>query len=133
MAVVGGMKVTQPNNGRFLNQTPPESLVEARCIQLQEQEPLLYLNECMGPNQKNLIFFTTLNGIIFLLNHRTREKVFRVELNSLVDGQKKLNVVYALSAYRKFEKDLNPIFVVHDRVNGVYMINLATKRAVALL
>jgi len=36
------------------------------------------------------------------------------------------NVVYSLCAYSKFDKDRNPILLIHDRKNGVFLLNLQT-------
>lgn len=64
------------------------------------------------------------------MNHRTKTKEIRVVLNNISDELNKkyntLNVVYSMCPYYKFDKDSNPILIIHDRNNGVYMLNIVT-------
>jgi len=64
------------------------------------------------------------------MNHRTKTKEIKVVLNNIADEPNKklntLNVVYSMCPYYKFDKDKNPVLIIHDRNNGVYMLNIVT-------
>jgi hypothetical protein len=81
IAVVGGVQMPPPQ--KALYQTPPESLQEHRRVALQEKEPLLYIEECLGPHQTNTVLFGTLSGTIYLLNHRSKpaQTIQKVDLS----------------------------------------------------
>jgi hypothetical protein len=97
---------------------------------VKEIEPILFINECLGINQKNLVYFTTLNGIVYLMNHRSKSKLLRVDLNHISDipGMRitSANVVYSMIPYSKFDKDKCPLLLIHDRNNGVFLLNIVT-------
>lgn len=71
-----------------------------------------------------------MSGIVYLVNHRTNSKLLRVDLNHISDlpGVRctSANVVYAMTNYGKFDNKKNPVIVIHDRNNGVFMLNIVT-------
>ena len=91
IAVVGGVQMPAPQ--RALYQTPPESLQEQRRVVLNELEPLLYLEECLGPHQTNTVLFGTLAGVVYVLNHRTKEKIAVVDLGRV----KEVNILFGMT------------------------------------
>lgn len=99
-------------------------------MSVKEPEPILYISECVDQHQKNLVFFSTLNGLVYLMNHRSAAKLLRVDLNHISDvpGTRftSANVVYAMCQYARFDKEKNPILLIHDRNNGVFFLNIVT-------
>ena len=77
-----------------------------------------------------MVYFSTLNGIVYLMNHRTGSKLLRVDLNHISDvpGVRctSANVVYSLINYGRFDNKKNPVLLIHDRNNGVFMLNILT-------
>lgn len=61
------------------------------------------------------------------MNHRTKITLLKVDLNIISESFNiRPNVVYSLIPYYKFEKDKNPLLIINDRINGVYILNLLT-------
>jgi len=129
IAVVGGVQMPPPQ--KALYQTPPESLQEHRRVALQEKEPLLYIEECLGPHQTNTVLFGTLSGTIYLLNHRSKpaQTIQKVHLSQ---GNQP-NVLFGLVQYAMFCCNKNPFLVVHDRNYGVFVLNMVTQEKAHIL
>jgi hypothetical protein len=69
--------------------------------------------------------------VIYLINHITNIKLYRADLKlSKVQDQLRpssLNVLYFMGPYSVFDKDTNPILVIHDMKSGLYLLNLVTE------
>jgi len=55
-------------------------MVEVRRLNVKEEEPITHIYNCTGPNHVNLAIISTLDGVIYLINHRTNSRLTRVDL-----------------------------------------------------
>jgi len=55
-------------------------MVEVRRLKVKEEEPITNVYNCTGPDQINLALISTLDGVIYLINHRTNSRLCRTDL-----------------------------------------------------
>jgi hypothetical protein len=106
-------------------------MVEVRRLNVKEEEPITNIYDCAGPSQINLALISTLDGVIYLINHRTNSRLYRVDLKlTQAQNQMKpssLNILYFMGPYHVFDAKINPFLVIHDMKSGLYLLNLITE------
>lgn len=106
-------------------------MAEVRRLNVPEREPITHIYNCDGAHQVNLALVSTLDGVIYMINHRTNTRLYRADLklHQPKDNFKpsNLNVLYFMGPYSIFDVKQNPLLVVHDMKSGLYLINLVTE------
>lgn len=97
--------------------------MEKRRITVPETEPITHVFECEGGNQRNLIVFCTLNGAVYFINHQIKSLILKVNLNE--PAPETPNIIYWMGPYSNFCHEKNPLLVIHDSQNGLYLLDLA--------
>lgn len=115
----------------------PETLVEKKILHLpSREEPITHMIEITGKKDYyGLIIVSTLNGWLFLINHIEKQIVkklclqdipsapFSLRSKSKPQRQKEDNILYYMGAYSSFNYETAPFIIVHDRLDGVYMLH----------
>jgi hypothetical protein len=117
----------------------PEKLVQRKCTQLPlTDEPITQIIEVIQEKRECTVLACTLNGWLYLvdlLQSTILKKLCLQEIgvtpHDLKFGQKKRtrtgmdNIVYSMIAYSSFNLESAPFLIVHDRLDGVYILNFA--------
>ena len=106
-------------------------MAEVRRLNVSEKEPIINIYNCDGAHQANLALISTLDGVIYLINHRTNTRIYRADLkvNKFNDSFKpsSMNVLYFMGPYFNFDFKSNPLLVIHDMKSGLYIFNLVNE------
>jgi hypothetical protein len=63
--------------------------------------------------------------MIYLINHQVKSLVLKIDLTNIKNTSLPgMNVIYFMGPYSTFDKDKNPLLVVHDMKNGLYILNV---------
>ena len=78
IAVVGNMHI-QNSQKKF-----PEVLTEKKVLSMPaKDEPITHIVECQGKDRHGLVIVSTINGMLFLLNHVDRTLVQKIRLQDI--------------------------------------------------
>lgn len=79
-----------------------------------------------------MCILSTLDGVIYLINHRTNSRLYRSDLKQakVLNNELRpasLNILYFMEPYSIFDIKTNPLLVIHDMKSGLYILNLVTE------
>ncbi len=119
----------------------PELLAQRKCFSLPMRvEPITHIVEVMDEKKEYSVLVGTLNGWLFLVDlveSKILKRICLAEIgltpHDLRFGQRKRprtctdNIVYFMGAYSSFNLEAAPFLIVHDRIDGVYMLNFSQR------
>lgn len=108
-----------------------------------KDEPVTQIVEVLQEKKEGMVVVSTLHGYLYLVDllesailkklclqeiaqsmHDPRQPRFAERRRARADGD---NIVYSMTAYSSFNLEAAPFLVVHDRLDGVYMLNFSQR------
>ena len=126
----------------------PEGIAEKKILTLpQQDEPITHIIEIGGKKDFYGFFIvSTLNGWLYLVNHIERQILKKYCLKDIPlnpydlrffarknTREKEDNVVYFMGAYSGFNYEVAPFIIIHDRLDGLYMLHFTYKSKTPIL
>ena len=127
VAVVGGVAIGSTS------EIAREKIKFNSYMRLPSDEPVTHIYELEGANQAGMLLTGQIDGSILIINYATQVIALQVQVvGSNLRNDLGPNCLYYMRPYAEFNLENNPIIVVNDWSDGIYLFNLKSGNSVSL-